>query len=549
MQRRWIAVGLSAVAGALLVAVGATGGTTATTQTYVVLYKQQSVGSDAAATIRKAGGSLVYSYPQIGVVIAQSDSATFRDSLLHDVRVESAAATTDFGVRVGNDFGPAQPGASGSPPGDLANAASTDADETLFPLQWDMQQIHTPQAHAITGGSPSVVVGDIDTGTDYNHPDLAPNVDFADSVSCLGGVPNGAPAAWLDEAGHGTHTAGTILAADNAFGIIGVAPNVKLATIRAGNADGFFFPEAVVCAFVWAGTHHLDVTNNSYFVDPFLYNCRNDPAQRAIWKAIQRAVQFAQNQGVTVVSAAGNESDDLSHPALDVTSPDYPPGSAEERAVTNACVVLPVELPGVIGVSATGDAQQTDGDDDPTDYLKSYYSSYGVSAVDVTGPGGDFYFGRSPRAVNGLVLSTWPAYLGCGRSQKQDTGAATYPTAFYCYLQGTSMASPHVAGVAALVISRFGDLKTPQNGKLRPSQVESYLQQTADPQPCPTAFPVGAAGTSRAGQPYLETFPQTSGELQSCTGGPGHTSWYGAGRVDAFNAVARISGVAANDEP
>ena len=156
-----------------------------------------------------------------------------------------------------------------------------------------MQQIHTPQAHAITGGSPAVVVGDIDTGTDYAHPDLAPNIDFADSASCLGGAPDPAPAAWQDQAGHGTHTAGTILAADNGFGIIGVAPNVKLAAIRAGDADGFFFPEAVICAFVWAGTHHIDVTNNSYFADPFLYNCRNDPVQRALWKAEQRAIRFA----------------------------------------------------------------------------------------------------------------------------------------------------------------------------------------------------------------------------------------------------------------
>src|SRR4051794_21526799 len=132
MQRKWLAAGVAALAGALLVAVGgaavAIGGTTTTTQTYVVLYKQQSVGSDAAATIEKAGGSLVYSYPQIGVVIARSDSATFRDSLLKNSAVENAAATTDFGVKVGNDFGPpGADGASGPPPGDLPNAPATAA--------------------------------------------------------------------------------------------------------------------------------------------------------------------------------------------------------------------------------------------------------------------------------------------------------------------------------------------------------------------------------------------------------------------------------------
>ena len=97
---------------------------------------------------------------------------------------------------------------------------------------------------------------------------------------------------------------------------------MKIAGIKAGNADGFFFPEAVVCAFMWAGTHHIDVTNNSYFADPWLFNCRNDPEQRAIWKAERRAIQFAQQQGVPVVAAEGNQADDLAHPTQDATSPD-----------------------------------------------------------------------------------------------------------------------------------------------------------------------------------------------------------------------------------
>ncbi len=135
-----------------------------------------------------------------------------------------------------------------------------------------------------------------------------------------------------------------------------MAPNVRVAGIKAGNADGFFFPEAVVCAFVWAGSRHLDVTNNSYFADPFEYNCRNDPEQRAIWKAEQRAIRYAQDQGVTVVASAGNDSDDVSHPTSDVTSPDN--ATPQQRDITNACVVVPLEVSGVVGVSATGSTQQ-----------------------------------------------------------------------------------------------------------------------------------------------------------------------------------------------
>ena len=98
-------------------------------------------------------------------------------------------------------------------------------------------------------------------------------------------------AAAKDDNGHGTHTAGTIAAAANGTGIVGVAPNVKIAAIKAGNDDGYFFPEAVICAFMWAGTHHVDVTNNSYFADPWLFNCRNDPEQRAIFEAEPRAIE------------------------------------------------------------------------------------------------------------------------------------------------------------------------------------------------------------------------------------------------------------------
>src|SRR4051794_23605661 len=262
-------------------------------QNYIVLYKGQSVPSSAGTTIQKAGGSLVYSYDKIGVAIAASSSSTFRrDLLATDKSVENASATTGFATHLQDT----QVDASDPIPATPA----TDSD-SLSGLQWDMRQIHAPEAHAISGGSRSVLVGDIDTGIDFTHPDLAANVDLANSVNCVSGVPVPGAAA-MDDNGHGTHTAGTIAAASNGIGIVGVAPNVRIAGIKAGNAAGFFFPEAVICSFMWAGTHGVDVTNNSYFADPYLFNCRNDPTQRAIWKAEQRAISFAQSNGVTVVA-------------------------------------------------------------------------------------------------------------------------------------------------------------------------------------------------------------------------------------------------------
>src|SRR3954466_1065 len=251
---------------------------------YIILYKQNATPANAAQIVSQAGGTYVYAYSQIGVVIAKSNNASFRDNILTDNRVDGVAATDQFASKLSPDA--ASDDGNGST-GDLPNGPATDAD-TFSPLQWDMRQIHTPQAHAITGGSPSVVVGDIDTGLDFTHPDLAANVDFANSASCVGGVADTTPAAWNDDNGHGTHTAGTIAAASNGIGIVGVAPSVKIAGIKAGDPAGFFFPEAVVCAFMWAGSHHLQVTNNSYFADPWLFNCRNHAETRAVWPAERR---------------------------------------------------------------------------------------------------------------------------------------------------------------------------------------------------------------------------------------------------------------------
>jgi subtilisin family serine protease len=443
-------------------------------QTYLIVYRSTAVPAGAATTISAANGTLVASYDAIGVAVATSSDPLFAATIRNDSRVEGAAATAAFATRLNDEL-------------EVVDTASTTASgswgDPMSNRQWDMLQIHVPEAHAVSTGSPTVVVGDIDTGLDYTHPDLAANVDFANSVSCVSGVPDTDPAAWNDDNGHGTHTAGTIAAAANGIGIVGVAPNVKIAGIKAGNTDGYFFPEAVICAFMWAGDHHLDVTNNSYYADPWLFNCRNDPEQRAIWKAEQRAIRYAQQQGVVVVAAEGNENIDLSKQNVDASSPDN--GTPITREVTNACVVIPVEIPGVVGVTADGAFGQ-----------KAYYSSYGVGTADVTAPGGDRRFQDPGDGSRGYVLSTYPGNR-------------------YALAQGTSMASPHAAGVAALIRS--------QHPGMPEGAVAAMLQNTATSMACPpNPFDPGGTGAW----------------LATCVGGATN-GFYGHGQVDAFAAVMK----------
>jgi len=480
--------------------------------TYLVVFKNERLPGNFESRIESAGGTVAIAYPEIGVVTAHASSDSFEATMEADRKV------------LGVTFSPTPIDSHGNPAG-LEADPSGDPSENAFPnvpvsdadplsgLQWDMRQIHVPEAHAITGGSPEVLVGDIDTGIDHTHPDLAPNVDFENSVSCIGGVPDQDPDAWFDNNGHGTHTAGTIAAADNGIGIVGIAPNVRIAAIKAGNDEGFFFPADVVCAFMWAGSHDVDVTNNSYFADPWLFNCRNDPEQGIILEAEERAVRWAQDEGVLVVASAGNDNIDLAHKSVDTISPDWPPGSETTRPVDENCVDVPAELPDVVTVTANGNLMQ-----------KSYYSSYGLGVVELTAPGGDRRFQVTPDAVNGRVLSALPSALFDPTNALMLQDCSVSPCATYQYAQGTSMAGPHVAGVAALVFS--------QNEDADPEDVADALLNTADEVPCP-------ANPFNPGPPF--------DFLANCEGDENNNSFFGHGEVNALTAVTDGGGRDEND--
>ena len=439
--------------------------------------------------ISRNGGTIVASYARIGVIVAHSAQADFGERMRAVRGVQSAGATRTAPLSAAGttDEGAVQV-LSKAEAAKVARGAAA-GEEPLEADQWDLRSIGADKAATINPGSRSVTVGVIDTGVDDTHPDIAPNFSASQSANCVSGKADTTYGAWRPADAdhyHGTHVAGEIAAARNGIGVAGVAPGVKVASITVAQPDStqLFYPESVVCAFVFAADHGIEVTNNSYYVDPWLYNCMDDPDQRAIVDAVNRAQSYAQRKGTLNVASAGNSNDDLDSDAIvDDSSPDD--STAATRTVDpHKCFDVPTQLPGVVTVSAVG-----------VKGAKSYYSSYGQGVVDVAGPGGDKYQIPDTPSKNGRILSTLP------NNQ-------------YGFLQGTSMASPHVAAVAALLKSA--------HRHATPAQLQALLKAQADNPGCP-AGPYDGDGDGVVDA--------------TCVGGKRVNGFYGFGIVNALRAV------------
>ncbi|MFN8051115.1 MAG: S8 family serine peptidase [Acidimicrobiales bacterium] len=424
---------------------------------------------------------------------------------------------------------------------------NTGATEPLASLQHDMAAMNVFEAQAIDQGSKNVRVGIIDTGVDGTHPDIAPNfdnklsrnftVDIPDIDGACADDPDGSctDAANVDEDGHGTHVAGTIGAPINGIGMSGVAPGVDLVNLRAGQDSGYFFVQPVVNALTYAGDNGIDVVNMSFYVDPWLYTCWANPAdspedqveQRLIITATNRALAYARRHDVTLVSALGNEHTDMGAPGLDDTSPDYG-GDIYDRQIDNAtCLDIPAESPGVMSVSAIGPSGR-----------KAYYSNYGTEQTDVSAPGGDYRdFPNTDQyaSATNLILAPYPKTVAEALGDIDENGEPTNDfvvksckgtvCGYYQYLQGTSMASPHAAGVAALAVSHFGR-RDGSGVSLDPAATEFIVKATAVRTACPT--------------PATYVYPLIPADYTAtCVGTTAYNGFYGNGVVNAFNVVRR----------
>ncbi|TDP96321.1 S8 family peptidase [Labedaea rhizosphaerae] len=443
---------------------------------YLVVFDPGTVEQTAKSQIGAACGATTIYYPQIAVAVATTEDSHFDDRIGPE-RAFSAQrlAETDDGT------------AHRRKADETHASKSTHATEQVSTVdraddQWDMRMIGADKAHLLLEGSKDVVVGVLDSGVDAKHPDLADAVAANKSAGCLSGKPDTSPKAWAPTgSAHGTHVAGIIAAADDGKGVAGVAPGVRIASVKVVDDDGLIYPEAAVCGLMWAAKQHMTVTNNSYFVDPWLLTCDHDGSEGVVYEAVRRAVRYSTQQGVATVAAATNEATDLSDPQAQPTSDSTVGTDQADRQLDRGCKVLPAGLRDVIAVSAVGE-----------NGVKAGYSSYGLGVVDVTAPGGEFT--RSATDPNSeCVLSTVPG--GYDR---------------FC---GTSMAAPHATGVVALLASRHPGST--------PRELATMLTGEASQVPCPADYDLNGTGTQDG----------------YCTGYGPYNGFYGHGLVNALAAV------------
>ncbi len=560
------AIALAAVALTAAMAVRTEAGSDMRPTRYVILYEAHASPTAVRAAVKQAGGRLLRANNEVGVATAISANPKFLSRAVASRAVQGVAPN----MRIGQAHPRLRPKLTVELQRSLRNAAKRVAlgqqqrsgartyhhdglqPEPFADLQWDMKMMHATVngSYRKEQGSKKVLVGVIDTGIDGNHPDIKPNFDsklsrnFTTDIPLIDGPCEDEPDHScsdpndVDENSHGTHVASTIGSPINGLGMAGVAPDVTLVNLRAGQDSGFFFLQASVDALTYAGDHGIDVVNMSYFVDPWLFNCRDNPAdspvqqeeQRTIIDAMQRALDYAHTHNVTLIAAAGNENTNLAQVTSDDTSPDFPPGTEYHRTVDNNCLVLPEQGNNVMGVSAVGPSK-----------TKADYSNYGYEKITVAAPGGWFrddpWTAANPLAgVPNLILAAYPKNVAEEFGDIDANGDPTTPfvlksckgatCAYYQYIQGTSMASPHAVGVAALIISKYGERK--HGGvSLHPFLTQAYLQASATDTPCMTPNPFSYASKGRP--PSYDTF---------CEGTPVYNGVYGYGIVDALTAVS-----------
>ena len=443
-----------------------------------------SFAPDLAATLKDAGipvhsigptrteGVLYYER----VALPTNDEAPAVEENADTPAVEAPAADENIDIPAADTPAAGDPVADDAQPGGLAamrdESASDAADEKIF--NWGAETMHAREAGAVSVERAPVTVAVVDSGVEDTHPDLAGRVDTERSVKCsVNGVATQGFYGWRDEFYHGTHVAGIIAANHNDIGIDGIAPEATIVAIQATNDNRLIYPEYVTCAFMWAASHGVDIVNNSYSMDPWVYWSSTDPEQAAGLEAATRSIKYAQGKGLAVIAAAGNEGVSIDNPTIDNGSPTDAPAPTKGRNVEGG-IRVPSMLDGVAQVNAVAQAYNVK---PGLSLARADFSNYGTT-IGFAAPGDQIY----------------------------STAPLLFYVSGYAVADGTSMATPHVAGVAALLQSvhpeytgeqiidlmkkqaagHYGELNAPWDGKeYRGAGLPDALDAVLKDQPTP----------------------------------------------------------------
>ncbi len=424
---------------------------------YLVVFHSNKLPNGIDQQVDRAGGAVKHKLGKVGIVVATATDPAFVTNMestpgvayvLPDVKFDWVPAPKYVKTVA---FDQAQPVPA------EATTQSIGNDEPFFSLyQWSMLAVKAPGAWDAGYTGAGVRVAVLDTGIDYTHPDLAPNVNTSLSTSFVPYEPY-----INDEDGHGTHVAGIIAAAHNHFGSIGVAPNAQLVAVKVldhtGSGDFSWLLEGLLYAnSVGAKVANMSLgtylPRSGFTLPDGTKVGANEVA--ALTTVLTRVINYVWSNGTFVVAAAGNDSANLTGDA--------------------SWISIPAESGRTVSISATGPLGWWL-NHDVNLYTPAFYTNYGTG-VDFAAPGGNVDFSLYPNGPwwYDMVFSTYPGG--------------------WAWMAGTSMASPHVAGVAALILQAHPGAS--------PSQVERILRRSADD-----------------------------------LGKPGRDPWYGLGEVDAANAV------------
>jgi lantibiotic leader peptide-processing serine protease len=407
MQTHWIRFGLVAILAAVPI--------TAAAQNSDYVVSAATWGSAQASAVSAAGGIVVQGNAEAGLAIVRSSRPDFASRLrqsaaIDDVRKDTITRWVD-------------PLVGGIVSGNFTNPPNND--RYFNNIQWAPQAVDAPAAWAEGCKGEGARVAVLDGGIWDVHPDLAPNMDVARSVSFVSGQPFNADVGTF---GHGTHVAGIIAAIDNGgdtnSGVIGIAPKATIIGVKVLH-DGSGSFGAVIQGIlyaatpIWQGGAGADIINMSLgALVP-----RDDPDARELLRAVRKAVRYASFKGVLVVVAAGNEAENLDRGNL---------------------VSVPAESGFAVAVSATGPVGFAYGE---TDFDRpASYTNFGKTAIDIAAPGGDFVY---PTDEN----CTLPTTNGLAQVRPCWVFDMVFSTNVngWAWAAGTSMAAPAASAVAALI--------------------------------------------------------------------------------------------------